>query len=396
MKRSNFVALFGGGIAAGLVSATLVAAWAEPCPTQCASGKVPLGIALPMSGPEAGFGRQAAKAIEIGIRELNAAGGLMGIPVELVVGDDRCDAGVAIRVAKRLVEQDKINFLIGPICPAVAMEASPIYAKAGVIQFAPTVTSVELTRRNPDNIFRMVATDEQEARALATYLARQPKGTKLAVLYSDFFFRRAMMQLVRQALPAEVKAAARFEPLLDVPGTYDRVADKLQRDPPDVIYLALDADRVVELFGGLRKRGVKSRLIGGQHLFSQSLYLKVREAAEGTHAREAAEGIHAIAPIGPLDDTEFRKADGLLTQAGVILDLVALNSYAAVQTWAEAVRRAGGGEPKKVIEALRSGEFKTAVGHVAYDQRGDRRAIHYSLLTWWSSPRKVVRPEVCL
>ena len=54
----------------------------------------------------------------------------------------------------------------------------------------------------------------------------------------------AMMQLVRQALPPEVMASARFEPLLDVPGTYDRMADKLQRDPPDVIYMALDADRV--------------------------------------------------------------------------------------------------------------------------------------------------------
>jgi branched-chain amino acid transport system substrate-binding protein len=301
MKLPNFIAIFGSGVAAGLVGAgALAVAWADPCPTQCAAGKVPLGIALPMSGPEAGFGRQAAKAIEIGIRELNAAGGLMGIPVEPVVGDTRCDAGMAVSVAKRHVEQDNIKFLIGPICPAVAMEASPIYAKAGVIQFAPTVTTVELTRRYPDNIFRMVATDEQEAQALAAYLARQPKGTKLAILYSDFFFRRAMMQLVRQALPADVKASARFEPLLDVPGTYDRVADKLQRDPPDVIYMALDPDRVVELFGGLRRRGLKSRLIGGQHLFSQSLYLKAREAADGIQAREAAEGIHVIAPIGPV------------------------------------------------------------------------------------------------
>ena len=52
-----------------------------------------LGLAVPMSGPIAIFGRQVAKAVEIAIGELNAAGGLLGIPVELVVGDDRCDAG---------------------------------------------------------------------------------------------------------------------------------------------------------------------------------------------------------------------------------------------------------------------------------------------------------------
>jgi branched-chain amino acid transport system substrate-binding protein len=328
-----------------------------------------------MSGPAAAFGRQATNAVEIGVRELNAAGGLMSIPVELVVGDDRCDAGMAFSVAKRHVEQDKINFVIGPICPAAAMEVTPIYAKAGVIQFVPTVTMTELTRRYPDNIFRLVATDEQEAQALATYITREPKGMKLAVVYGDFSFRRAMMQLVRQALPAEVRASARFEPLVDVTGSYDRLADKLQRDPPDVIYMALDVDQVVEFVGRLRERGLKSRLIGGQHVLSQSFRLK---------AREAAEGIHVIAPIGPLNDPEFRKAEDPLMQAGVVLDLVTLNSYAAVQTWAEAVRRAGGGEPKKVIEALRSGEFRTAIGRVAYDQRGDRRDIHYSMLTWQS------------
>jgi branched-chain amino acid transport system substrate-binding protein len=66
----------------------------------------------------------------------------------------------------------------------------------------------------------------------------------------------------------------------------------------------------------------------------------------------------------------------------VLPDLVALNSYAAVQTWAEAVRRAGSGDPKKVAEALRSGEFKTVVGTVAFDQQGDRRNIGYTVVTW--------------
>ena len=366
----GFIAI---GAAACLVGVMLGVAWAEPCPTQCASGQVPLGLAAPMSGRAAAFGRPAAKAIEIGVRELNAAGGVMGIPVTLVVGDDRCDAGMAVSVATHHVEQDKINLVLGPICPAVAMDAAPVYAKAGVIQFVPTVTTVGLTRRYPDNIFRIAATDEQAAQALGAYLAREQNGKKLAVVYGDFFYTRAIGQMVKAALPAEVQASARFEPLPDTTGAYDRLADKLKRDPPDVIYLALDAAPVAEFVGKLRERGVKSLLIGGQHLLSQSFWL---------NARKAAEGIHVIAPVGRLDNPEFQKAVDLLRQADVVPDLVALYSYAAVQTWAEAVRRAGGGEPKKVIEALRSGEFRTAVGRVAFDQKGDRRDIHYSVLTW--------------
>jgi len=361
------------GAAASLVGAMLGVVWAESCPAQCASGKVPLGVSVPMSGGAAAFGQPAAKAIEIGIRELNAAGGVMGIPVELIVGDDRCDAGMAASVANRHVEQDKVKFVIGPICPAVAVDAAPIYAKAGVIQFVPTVTTLDVNRGNSDNLFRIAATDEQAAQALSAYLAREHKGKKLAVVYGDVFYTRSMAQMIRLALPDDMKATARFEPLLDSTGVYDRLADKLKRDPPDIIYLALDAGPVVEFIDKLRKRGMKPLLIGGQHLLSQSFWMQ---------ARKAAEGILVVAPVGWVDNREFRKAVDLLRQANVLPDLVALYSYAAVQTWAEAVRRAGGGEPRKIIDALRSGEFSTAVGSVAFDQKGDRRNITYSVLTW--------------
>ena len=391
--REDTVGGFNRGIVAVGTAAVFIGTMvdnggAETCPTQCASGKVPLGISAPVNGPPAVFGRPAAKAVEISVRELNAAGGLMGIPVELVVGDDRCDAGMASVVAKRHVEQDKINFVIGSICPAVAMDAAPIYASAGVIQFIPTVTMVELTQRYPDNIFRIAATDQQEAQALATYLAREQKGKRFAVIYSEFFYRRAMAEMIGLALPAEVKALARFEPLQEVPGADDRLADKLKRDPPDVIYMALDANLVVELVGKLRARGVKSLLIGGQHLLSQSFRIEAGKAAEGILVIAPI----MIAPVGSLSTSEFRKAADLLRRADVAPDLVALYNYSAVQVWAEAVRLAGSGEPRKVIDALRSAEFTTAVGRIAFDHKGDRRRINFSVLTWRDGHVTELRP----
>jgi branched-chain amino acid transport system substrate-binding protein len=280
---------------------------------------------------------------------------------------------MAVSVARRHVEQDKVSFVIGPTCPPVAIDAAPVYAKAGVIQFLPTVTLVGLTRRYPDTLFRMVANDEQEAQALGAYLARAPKGKRVAVVYGDVFYRRAMAETARLNLPDDMKPTARFEPLADVTGAYDRLADKLRRDPPDVIYMVLDAEPVVEFVRKLHERRIKSVLIGGQHLLSQSFWLL---------ARKDAEGIQVVAPIGSLNDPDFRRAVDLLRQAEVVPDLVALNSYAAVQAWAEAVRRAGGGDPKTVSQALRTGEFKTAVGSLQFDRNGDRRDIHYSVLTW--------------
>ena len=225
--RSLIVGLTGGWLAA-------VQAGADPCPAPCPSGKIPLGIAAPVSGQAQAqaFGRQITKAAEVSVRELNAAGGVMGLPVDLVVADDRCEPGAAISAANRQVEHEKLGFVIGPACPPAAMATAPIYARAGVVQSLPTmpVTALGTMRPSPSNAYSVMATDEQEAQALGDYLAREQAGKTLAVVYSDAFYKRGIVQTMKDALPPDTRASARFEPLLDSTGIYERLADKLKRE----------------------------------------------------------------------------------------------------------------------------------------------------------------------
>jgi branched-chain amino acid transport system substrate-binding protein len=328
-------------------------------------------MSAPMSGQAEAFGRHATSAAQASVLTLNAAGGVLGVLAELAIGDDRCNEGQAIEVAARHIK-DKLGSVVGPACPEAALVATPAYAKAGVVQFVPTVTRVELTRKGFGTVFRMGANDEQEAVALGNYFTQEHKGKKLAVVYGDVFYRRSVVEKLKASLPPDAMALTRFEPVLDVPGAYDRLATKLQRDPADLIYIALDSRPFVEFLGKLREKKVNSILIGGQFLLSAGFWYT---------AREQAEGIRVLAPIAS-DSAEFRKAVDLLNQSKVVPDLVALSNFAAVQTWAEAVRRAGGGNPNKIIEALRSGAFETAIGRVAFDQNGDRRDISYTVLSW--------------
>jgi len=372
------------GISVGLTATALEVATADAefCPTHCSSGKVPLGISAPTSGPSASFGQQAVKSVEVAIRELNAAGGLMGIPVSLIVDDDRCDPGLAATVAKRQIDKEKISAAIGPVCPPAASAAARIYAEAGVLQLLPTVPVLEPMRQSSEKIFRLVVTDEQEAHALGTYLASEQKGKKVTIVYRNAFYRREMIENIKSALPVEMQETAQFKPVLSSSGAYDQLADQLTRDQPDIIYLAVDNDMIVELVGKLRPRGVTALLISGQRLLSQAFW---------STANKAAEGIYMIVPVDSPTRLEFRKTIDQLAQAKIVPDLVALNSYATVQTWAEAVRRAGSGDPTKVVAALRDGEYQTAIGLVAFDKQGERRGVQYSVLTWDGGRLKSVK-----
>ena len=357
------------GLAVGALAAMLgvASAGSEPCPSQCNSGKVHLGISAPLTGPHARLGRQTVLGAETAVSEINAKGELNGFPVELVAVDDRCDPGLVVDAARRLVARGTIKFVIGPTCPPAAMAAAPILAEADVVQFMPTLTEVGITWRVPGHFFRIAQTDEQAAQALAAHLAREYQGKKVTVVYTDTFYMRPLIEMVRAGLPAHANMPVRFETLLDATGAAERLVRVLRRDPPDLIYMVINSELVVQLISLLRESGIAATLMGGQRLLT---YRFIRTPA--------AEGVQVIAPIGSLDNPEYLKATELLERAGVVADLIALNSYAAVQTWAEAVRRAGSGDPRSVVEVLQSGTIDTAVGPVAFDLRGDRRGIQNS------------------
>jgi len=219
----------------------------------------------------------------------------------------------------------------------------------------------------------MVANEAQEAKALAAYLEREQSGKKIAVVFGEFFYRRAIAKMIDTALSPEQKKLTRLESVADVTGASDRLADQFKKAPPDLIYISLDPAQAATFISKLRERGIKSVLLGGQHFLSANFW---------RNHRAAAEGVHILTPIASLENTDFIHAADTLMKAQVTPDLVALSNYAAVQVWAEAVRRAGSGDPKAVVAALRSGTFKTAVGNVAFDGKGDRRDIRYSILTW--------------
>ena len=125
----------------------------------------------------------------------------------------------------------------------------------------------------------------------------------------------------------------------------------------------------------LREKGVGATLVSGARLLS----------APAARAGNALEGAVAVAPSGSLGaegTPEYDRAVGALKAADAPPDMVSLAGYAAIEAWAEAVRRADGGALAGVIRALREKPFATAIGPIAFDARGDRSGPRFTLFRW--------------
>jgi branched-chain amino acid transport system substrate-binding protein len=114
---------------------------------------------------------------------INAAGGINGHKVEVILLDDECNAQKGVANANRFIEQDKVHLIVGSICSSVTLPLVDITARAGVPQISPTSTARPITEKGSAWIFRAAASERYFAAVHAKYLAENV-GKKVAYLYT--------------------------------------------------------------------------------------------------------------------------------------------------------------------------------------------------------------------
>ena len=155
-------------LAAGVVRAT------EP---------IRLGFFMSMTGRDASFGEASVKGARLAVEELNAAGGVLGRPIELIVEDNRSIAGESVTAVKKLISRDKVVALIGECVSARTLEAAPVAQTAGVPLVTPGSTNPRVTDIG-NCIFRVCFADPFQGEVLASFAYRR-LGLRRAALLID-------------------------------------------------------------------------------------------------------------------------------------------------------------------------------------------------------------------
>jgi branched-chain amino acid transport system substrate-binding protein len=162
--------------------------------------KIVFGQAAPLEGPAAALGQDMRTGILAAFEEANKAGGVNGRKLELISKDDGYEPNKSIEMTKKLLEEDKVFALIGPVGTPTSSATQPIAAEAGVPFVAP-FTGAEFLR-NPfkPNVVNVRASYFQETEAMVERLTKDRNATRIAILYQDDGFGRAGLAGVQKAL----------------------------------------------------------------------------------------------------------------------------------------------------------------------------------------------------
>jgi ABC-type branched-subunit amino acid transport system substrate-binding protein len=227
-KRARGIIFRIGAVAVGMAAAMAMAQTPRP--------PIKVGAMIPLTGGGATVGESGQIAVELAVRNINAAGGIAGRQVQLVIGDYQTEATVGVGEAKRLIFQEKIELLVGPTYSQVTLAVLPIQNEARI----PSVNvsgSEKLTPEVGPYAFSMLANAEAQSRVMVDHAVRNMKVQSAAIL-SD---TGAQAKTAVEAIKAEL--AARNVKLAGVQEYQYRQTDMtpqllaLRRGAPDAILL---------------------------------------------------------------------------------------------------------------------------------------------------------------
>src|ERR1700751_2966315 len=131
-RRRNITTVRGATMTrTALVLAGLLGAAALP-PAAHAAEPIRIGITTILSGPFADRGQSEQYGAQLALNQINAAGGVLGRPVEAFYADNACKPDIGVPATKRLIEQDHVPVIIGALCTPVTRAIEPVVQAAKV------------------------------------------------------------------------------------------------------------------------------------------------------------------------------------------------------------------------------------------------------------------------
>jgi branched-chain amino acid transport system substrate-binding protein len=152
---------------------------------------IKIGVFGPFTGDAAATGAAEKEAVDLAIKEKNAAGGIRGKQVEAVYADDAGKPEEAVNVAKRLTARDNVVLMIGSISSPASLAASQIAAQSQTAQIVVAGTAQKITTQGNKWVFRSPVPDTKLAGDLADFIHEKfPNVKKVAFLYVNDDFGR--------------------------------------------------------------------------------------------------------------------------------------------------------------------------------------------------------------
>ncbi|HYG41986.1 MAG TPA: ABC transporter substrate-binding protein [Bordetella sp.] len=267
-------------LVAALALAAACTGWAGAAMAQPAA-KAPLkfGLAMPLTGSQALFGADQAKAAQWAVQDINAKGGVDGHPLEMILLDTQADPRLGINAVNRLVNVDKVP-VFGTAWSAVVKAVAPIANRSEVLGLSVGANSPEIARLG-DYIYTTYPLADVDVVAQARYARDTLKKERAAVLYIHNDSGVEGAKIYREAFEQMGGKVVAYEAYDAQSTDYTGALLKVRTSNPDIIHVQGLVSDLPQVIAQLRQLGIKQPISTYSAGYNPKVIQQLGAAAEG-------------------------------------------------------------------------------------------------------------------
>jgi branched-chain amino acid transport system substrate-binding protein len=236
-----------------------------------AQAEIAIATAGPMTGQYAIFGDQMKRGAEMAVKDLNAAGGVLGEQLTLEVGDDACDPKQAVAVANQMVNAEVV-FVAGHFCSGSSIPASAVYNEEGILQISPASTNPQLTEQGLENVFRVCGRDDQQGTFAGNYVVDNNVGSKVAIIHDKTPYGKGLADEFKRQLNARGVTEAMYEAITAGDKDFTALITKMKNAGVDLIYLGGYHTEAGLIARQAKEQGIDATMMSGDALVTDEYW----------------------------------------------------------------------------------------------------------------------------
>ncbi|WP_028217538.1 branched-chain amino acid ABC transporter substrate-binding protein [Paraburkholderia oxyphila] len=331
--------------------------------------EVKIGVASPLTGGGAAYGKDIENGVRMAVDEANASHPtIAGKTVKFVVDsqDDQSDPRVSVQVAQRLVD-DHVAVVVGHFNSGTTLPASQIYAKAGIPMITPSATNPAITQAGFGTVYRVIATDSQNAGNAGAYAATVSKAKRIAIIDDRTAFGQGEADEFEKAVKANGGTIVDREFTNDKAVDFSAQLTAIKGHNPDLVFFGGLDTQAAMLVKRMRQLGIKAQFLAGGGVKDANFIKIAGDAANGASVWEYGQPLGAL-PKGKDFEVKFKQKYGV--------DMLAYAPFAYDAAWVaiKAMQTANSVNPAQFNAALKSTDYQGITGRIAFTQTGDLKS----------------------
>ena len=250
----------------------------------------------PFTGAAAAPGMEIYNSIKLAVEERNAAGGIGGVKVELVMGDTAGDAAQGVNVAEKFCSDKFIYGVVGPAMSDIAAATMRNYGGCDLVQISSAASADNLTEKGYKTFFRVCARNDAHGPAVASYIAGDLKAKSVYILNPKDAYSQGLADAVAGKLKELGLTDVWRDTVVSGEKDYSAVLTKVKAQNPDLVLFASKPppDHTI-MIRQMRELGIKSIYFGTEGAKDKKEFIEASEgAAEGAYVYHFATDINKI------------------------------------------------------------------------------------------------------